>query len=161
VPSWKEGGARQSITRFVSRVTTPGSDFGPVPERIAVFDNDGTLWAEQPIDVQGLFTFDRVHALAPQHAEWKTTQPFKAVLENDTATIAKGGMAALDELLMATHAGMTTDEFDRIVKGWLATARHPTTLTPRASTPTIAERRSARPTAASIAPGSAAGRSST
>lgn len=124
--SWNDGPVKQSILDFVRRVTTEGSpDFVPVPERIAAFDNDGTLWAEQPFYFQGLFVFDRVRALAPQHPEWKDKQPFKAVLENDMKTLAAGGEPALIELVMATHAGMTTEEFEHIVKDWLATARHP------------------------------------
>ena len=94
-------------------------------ERIAVFDNDGTLWAEQPFYFQGLFVFDRVRALAPQHPEWKDKQPFKAAIENDMKTLAAAGLQGLTELVMATHAGTTTEEFERIVKDWLATARHP------------------------------------
>jgi phosphoserine phosphatase len=96
-----------------------------VLDRIAVFDNDGTLWAEQPFPFQGLFVFDRVRALLSQHPEWKAQQPFKAVLENDMKALAATGMAGLVELAMATHAGMTTEEFERIVKDWIATARHP------------------------------------
>jgi phosphoserine phosphatase len=126
LPSWSEGPARQSIVDFVNKVTTAGSpDFVPVPDRIAVFDNDGTLWAEQPFPFQGLFVFDRVRALLPQHPEWKGQQPFNAVLENDIKALAAAGMAGLVELVMATHAGMTTEEFEGIVKAWIATARHP------------------------------------
>jgi phosphoserine phosphatase len=124
--SWNDGAAKQSILDFVRRVTTEGSpDFVPVPERIAVFDNDGTLWAEQPFYFQGLFVFDRVHTLASQHPEWKDKQPFKAALENDMKALAAAGLPGLVELVMATHAGMTTEEFERIVKDWLATSRHP------------------------------------
>ncbi len=124
--SWNEGAAKQSILDFVKRVTTAGGpDFVSAPERIAVFDNDGTLWAESPFYFQGLFIIDRVRALAAGHPEWKTTQPYQAVLENDTATLAQGGEAALVELAMATHAGVTTEEFATIVTDWLATARHP------------------------------------
>ncbi len=126
LPSWSEGPAKQSIVDFVNKVTTAGSPgFVPVPDRIAVFDNDGTLWAEQPFPFQGLFVFDRVRALAPQHPEWKDQQPFKAVLENDMKALAAAGMAGLVELVMATHAGMTTEEFERFVKDWIVTARHP------------------------------------
>jgi phosphoserine phosphatase len=121
-----DGPAKQSIVDFVNKVTTPGSqEFVPVPERIAVFDNDGTLWAEQPFPVQGLFVFDRVRALAPQHPDWKNQQPFKAVLENDMKALAAAGMAGLVALVMATHAGMTTEEFERFVKDWIVTAGHP------------------------------------
>jgi phosphoglycolate phosphatase-like HAD superfamily hydrolase len=128
LPSWNDGAARQSVVDFVSRVTDPaGPDFVPGPERIAVFDNDGTLWAEQPIYFQLLFAIDRVKALAPDHPEWKTQQPFQAVLEDDKEALTAAGMHGLIELLMATHAGMTTAEFESIAKDWLATARHPTT----------------------------------
>jgi len=126
LPSWSDGPAKQSIVDFVSRVTTAGSpEFVPVPHRIAVFDNDGTLWAEQPFAFQGLFVFDRVRALAPQHPDWKDRQPFKAVLENDMKALAATGMAGLVGLVMATHAGMTTEEFERLVNDWIVTARHP------------------------------------
>jgi phosphoserine phosphatase len=126
LPSWGDGPAKQSIVDFVSKVTTAGSpDFVPVADRIAVFDNDGTLWAEQPFPVQLVFVLDRVRALAAQHPEWKDQQPFKAALENDMKTLVAAGMAGLVELAMATHAGMTTEEFDLIVKDWIATARHP------------------------------------
>src|SRR5882757_8898397 len=98
LPSWSEGSAKQSIVDFVNKVTTADSpDFVPEPDRIAVFDNDGTLWAEQPFPFQGLFVFDRVRALAPQHPEWKDQEPFKAVLENDMKTLAAAGMAGLVE----------------------------------------------------------------
>jgi len=126
LPSWSDGPAKQSIVDFVTRVTTAGGpDFVPVPDRIAVFDNDGTLWAESPLPVQLAFIIDRVHALAPQHPEWKEKQPFKAVLENDLKTAASAGMAGLVEMAMATHAGTTTEEFERIVKEWIGTALHP------------------------------------
>jgi phosphoserine phosphatase len=126
LPSWNDGPAKQSIVDFVDKVTTEGSpDFVPVADRIAVFDNDGTLWVEQPFPVQGLFVLDRVRALEPQHPDWKDQQPFKAALENDMKALAAAGMAGLVELVMATHAGMTTEEFERIVKDWVATARHP------------------------------------
>ncbi len=126
LPSWTDGGAKKSILQFVGRVTQKGSpDFVPPLERIAVFDNDGTLWAEQPIPFQGLFAMDRVHSLAPQHPDWKENQPFKAVLENDMKALASTGQKGLIELMMATHAGMTTEEFERTVKNWLVSARHP------------------------------------
>ncbi len=109
-------------------VTDPASpDFVPESERIAVFDNDGTLWTEKPVYVQLLFAIDRVRALAPEHPEWATQQPFQAVLENDMAALAAAGERGLLELVMATHAGMTTEEFEAVVTDWLATARHPTT----------------------------------
>lgn len=126
LPSWNDGAAKKSIIEFVARVTKKGgADFVSPVERIAVFDNDGTLWAEQPFYFQGLFVFDRVHALAPQHPDWKDKQPFKAVLDNDMKTLAAAGLHGLIELVMATHAGMTTEEFELTVKDWLATARHP------------------------------------
>lgn len=128
LPSWSEGKARQSIISFVQSVTTPDSkDFVPVAERIAVFDNDGTLWAEQPIYFQALFVFDRIKALSPQHPEWTTKEPFASIIKGDIKTALEGGERALLELVMATHAGMTTDEFDQLVRQWIATARHPKT----------------------------------
>ena len=124
--SWRDGPAKTAITEFVERVTRPGSsDFVPPPERIAVFDNDGTLWSEQPLYFQLAFALDRVKALAPTHPEWRSTQPFKAVLEGDTTALASAGQKGIVELMMATHAGMTTDEFARTVVEWVATARHP------------------------------------
>ncbi len=126
LPSWREGNTKLAITSFVERVCREGSsDFVPPPQRIAVFDNDGTLWSEQPFYFQGLFLFDRVRALADQHTEWPTTQPFKSVLERDWKTLGELGMKALLDLVMATHAGMTADKFERVVKDWLASARHP------------------------------------
>ena len=126
--SWNDGAAKQSILDFVRRVTTEGSlDFVPVPERIASFDNDGTLWCEQPLPVQLYFAIDRVKALAPQHPDWKTTEPFASLLKGDLKTALAGGERALLELAVATHAGMTTAEFEQIVKDWIATAKHPKT----------------------------------
>jgi phosphoserine phosphatase len=111
---------------FVHRATASGgTDFVPVAERIAVFDNDGTLWSEQPMYVQLAFVFARVKELAPQHPEWKATQPFQGVLEGDTKAVAATGEKGLMELLGATHAGMATDEFEKLVSAWLAKARHP------------------------------------
>ena len=128
LPSWNEGEARQAITEFVENVTTAGGEsFVPAAERIAVFDNDGTLWAEHPMYFQLMFALDRVKALAPMHPEWKQKQPFKAVLEGDVKTALAGGKHALLELVMATHAGNTKEEFAQIVMDWLATARHPKT----------------------------------
>ncbi len=126
LPSWNAGAAKQAILNFVAAVTREGSpDFVPPAERIATFDNDGTLWVEQPGSTQLTFALDRVKALAPLHPEWKDTQPFKAVLENDMGTLAKTGEQGLAELVLASHAGMTTEEFQKIVIDWLATARHP------------------------------------
>jgi hypothetical protein len=126
LPSWNEGEAKRSVVDFVQRVTTAGgTDFVPVTERIAVFDNDGTLWAEKPMYVQLAFALDRVKALGPTHPQWKDKQPFKAALAGDLKTVAAGGEHALLELVMATHAGMTTEAFAQVVKDWLATARHP------------------------------------
>jgi hypothetical protein len=126
LPSWRDGGARDAIVAFVERVTTPGGeDFVPSAERIAVFDNDGNLWSEKPVYFQLLFAIDRVRALAPQHPEWQEQQPFKAVLDNDMAALAAAGEKGLLQLLMASHAGMTTVEFQRVVTEWLAEARHP------------------------------------
>jgi len=128
LPSWNDGPAKQSIITFVEKVTKPGSpDFVPVPERIAVFDNDGTLWSEQPVPVQFYFVADRVKALAPQHPEWKTKEPFASILKGDVKAALEGGDHGLMELFMATHTGMTTDEFARQVGDWIATAKHPTT----------------------------------
>jgi len=126
LPSWNDGPAKQSIITFVEKVTKPGSpDFVPVPERIATFDNDGTLWCEQPAPVQFYFALDRVKVLAPLHPEWKSKEPFASLLKGDLHTALAGGEHALLELVMATHAGMTTLEFEQIVKDWLATAKHP------------------------------------
>jgi len=126
LPSWTEGKAKQSIIDFVQHVTTPGSkDFVPESERIAVFDNDGTLWAEQPFYFQLVFALDRVKTLAPKHPEWKEKQPFKSALAGDLKGVLAGGEHALVELVMATHAGTTTEEFEQVVKGWIATAKHP------------------------------------
>ena len=128
LPSWNEGPAKKSIVEFVTKVTMEGSpDFVPAPERIAVFDNDGTLWAEQPMYFQFLFALDRVKALAPQHPEWKTTEPFASLLKGDMKGALAGGEKALLEIIMATHTGMTTVEFEQIVKDWIATAKHPKT----------------------------------
>jgi len=128
LPSWNDGQARQSVIDFVSRVTKAGSPgFVPPAERIAVFDNDGTLWAEKPMYFQLLFALDRVQALAPEHPEWKTTEPFASLLEGDVEGALAGGKKAILEIVMATHAGITTEEFEKIVKEWISTAKHPTT----------------------------------
>jgi hypothetical protein len=124
--SWKEGAAKKSILDFVARTTTAGSaDFVPVPERIATFDNDGTLWSEQPVYFQFAFAIDRVKALAPQHPEWKDREPFKSVLAGDMTGLAATGQKGLLEIVAATHAGQTTDQFRKAVEDWIATARHP------------------------------------
>ncbi|RWY68870.1 HAD family hydrolase [Rhizobium sp. WSM1325] len=126
LPSWNDTASKQSIISFVEKVTKPGSvDFVPELERVAVFDNDGTLWVEHPIYTQLAFALDRVKVLAPQHPEWKETQPFKAVLEGDMKALAASGEKGLVELIMTTHAGMTTSEFQKVVTDWLASARDP------------------------------------
>jgi len=126
LPSWNDGASKQTIIDFVHTTTDESSgNFVPVDERIAVFDNDGTLWPSHPIYTQLAFALDRVKALAPQHPDWKTTQPFKAVLENDMKTLGAAGEKGILELVMASHAGMTTAEFEQIVKDWLAKAEHP------------------------------------
>jgi phosphoserine phosphatase len=128
LPSWNDGKARQSIIEFVARVTKEGSpSFVPVAERVAVFDNDGTLWAEQPMYFQAFFVFDRIKALAPQHPEWKDEEPFASVLRGDVKSALSRGEHALVEMAMATHAGTTTEEFDQIVRNWVASAKHPKT----------------------------------
>jgi phosphoglycolate phosphatase-like HAD superfamily hydrolase len=128
LPSWNDGPAKQSIVTFVEKVTTPGSpDFVPVPERIATFDNDGTLWSEKPLPVQVYFALDRVKTLAPQHPEWKTKEPFASILKGDPKGLMAGGERGLVEMIMATHTGNTTVEFEQIVKDWIATAKHPKT----------------------------------
>jgi phosphoserine phosphatase len=122
--SWNDGPAKTSITEFVARVTAQGGpNFVPVEQRIATFDNDGTLWVEQPMYVQFAFVLDRVKTLAPQHPDWKDKQPFKAALEGDVRALAESGERGLMELIAATHAGMATEEFVKIVSDWLATAR--------------------------------------
>jgi phosphoglycolate phosphatase-like HAD superfamily hydrolase len=126
--SWNEGSAKKAVVDFVAKATKKGSpDFMPAAERIAVFDNDGTLWAEKPMPFQAFFTLDRVKALAPQHPEWQTQEPFASLLKGDMKAALAGGERAVVQLLMATHAGMTTDEFAKIVKDWIATAKHPKT----------------------------------
>lgn len=128
LPSWNDGGAKQAIFDFVVRVTdTASPDFVPEAERIATFDNDGCLWSEQPMYFQLIFAIDRVRALAPEHPEWPDKHPFKAVLEGDIEALAASGEHGLLELVMATHAGMTTEEFEVVARDWLATATHPTT----------------------------------
>jgi len=131
LPSWNEGPAKAAIVRFVDATTRAGSpEFVAPAQRIAVFDNDGTLWAEQPMYFQLLFALDRVKALAPQHPEWQTREPFASILKGDVRAALAGGERALGELMIATHAGTTTDEFERIVAGWIATSKHPVTGRP-------------------------------
>ena len=126
LPSWNDGAAKKAIVEFVQATTTQGSPkFVPQAERIATFDNDGTLYAEQPMYFQLIFALDRVKALAPQHPEWKDKEPFASLLKGDVKGALAGGEQAMVEIVMATHAGMTTAEFEQIVKDWLATARHP------------------------------------
>jgi phosphoserine phosphatase len=128
LPSWNDCKGKQSIIEFVEKVTRADSkDFVPSTKRIATFDNDGTLWTEQPMYVQAFFVFDRIRTLAPQHPDWKTKEPFASVLKGDIKSTLAGGEHALVEMLMATHAGMTTDEFEKVVSDWIATARHPKT----------------------------------
>ena len=126
LPSWHDGPTKTAIVRFIERVTDEDSpNFVPEAERIATFDNDGCLWSEKPIYFQLVFAIDRVKELAPEHPEWKTRQPFKAVLEDDHEALAKSGMQGIAELVMATHTNMTTDEFAKTVESWLKTTRHP------------------------------------
>jgi hypothetical protein len=128
LPSWNDGGAKKEILYFVWRVTkVSGPDFVPSDARIAVFDNDGTLWSEQPMYVQAAFALDRVKALARQHPDWKNKQPFKGVLEGDVKAVAASGERGLLDIMTATHSGITTHEFEQIVRDWISTARHPTT----------------------------------
>lgn len=126
LPSWNEGTTKENIVRFVETVTKEGSPgFVPVKDRIATFDNDGNLWSERPLYFQLAFAIDRVKAMADQHPEWSTKQPFKGVLEDDMAEVLKTGMHGILELVMASHAGMTAEEFDTVVANWLSTAKHP------------------------------------
>ena len=126
LPSWNDTAAKKPSLSLSAKVTKEGSpDFVPPEERIATFDNDGTLWCEQPMYFQFLFALDRVKALAPQHPEWKTKEPFASLLKGDVKGALAGGEHAIVEIIMVTHAGMTTDEFEQIVKDWIATAKHP------------------------------------
>jgi hypothetical protein len=128
LPSWNDGPSRKAIIDFVARVTKPGSkDFVPAAQRIAVFDNDGTLWCEQPLYFQFAFAIDRVRALGPQHPEWRETEPFKSVLAGDIKSALAGGEKVVGALMLATHTGMTTDEFTRVVQDWIGSAKHPRT----------------------------------
>lgn len=131
LPSWNDGPAKQAIVGFVDAAVRQGGEGYIAPaERIATFDNDGTLWAEQPMYFQVFFVLDRIHALAPQHPEWKTTEPYRSVLAGDAKGVAASGQKGLGELMATTHAGMTTDEFSAIVRDWVRTARHPVTHRP-------------------------------
>ncbi len=126
LPSWNEGASKKSILEFVTKTTKKGgSDFIPVADRIACFDNDGTLWSEQPLYFQFVFAIDRVKELAPLHPEWKTNEPFKSILEGDMKTALSGGTKALMQIVIATQTGMSSEEFDAQAKHWLATAKHP------------------------------------
>jgi hypothetical protein len=124
--SWNEGASKKAFLEFVAAATRAGGPgFIPPEQRIAVFDNDGTLWAEQPLYFQLAFALDRVKALAPQHPEWKSQEPFASLLKGDLKTALGGGHKAIGEIIAATHSGMTTDEFAKTVAAWLATAKHP------------------------------------
>jgi phosphoserine phosphatase len=128
LPSWNDGAAKQSIIEFVTLVTTDDSaHFVPPSGRIATFDNDGTLWAEQPMYFQALFILDRIKALAPMNPQWKEKEPFASALGGDLQGVMAGGVQGLLDLAMATHAGMTTEAFEQIVTDWITTAKHPTT----------------------------------
>ena len=126
LPSWNDGPVKQAILKFVREVTTTGAPtFVPVPQRIATFDNDGTLWVEMPMYTQMTFALDRIKVMAPQHPEWKTQEPFKSVLEGDLKGVVAGGEKAVFEIIATTHSGMTTAVFAKEVTDWLATAKHP------------------------------------
>lgn len=126
LPSWNEGPSKQAILKFVADATRPDSPQLIAPEdRIAVFDNDGTLWSEQPVYFQFMFVLDRIKALAPQHPEWKTKQPYRGVLEDDMKSVLGSGEKGILEMMAVTHAGMTTEEFRKTVSDWILTARHP------------------------------------
>ncbi|MCB1090427.1 MAG: haloacid dehalogenase-like hydrolase, partial [Verrucomicrobiae bacterium] len=128
LPSWNDTATKAAIVDFVAKVTTEGSpDFVPPAERIATFDNDGCLWSEQPMYFQAFYIFDRIKALAPEHPEWKDEEPFASVIKGNIAGSLAGGEKALLAMAMATHAGMTSEEFDQVVGDWLKTARHPKT----------------------------------
>ena len=128
VPSWNDANAKKNLVKFVQAVTQKGSDNYVIPsERIAVFDNDGTLWSEQPMYFQLAFIIDRIHELSPQHPEWKTKEPFASVLKGDIKAALAGGTRAILELAMVTHAGISTDEFAEATRHWINTAKHPKT----------------------------------
>jgi phosphoglycolate phosphatase-like HAD superfamily hydrolase len=131
LPAWNDTAPKRAIVAFVERVTKPGSpDFVPEAARIATFDNDGTLWAEQPIYFQLVFALDRVKALAPQHPEWTSKEPFASLLKGDLKGALAGGESAIFEIITVTHSGMTTEEFEKIVNDWITTAKHPVTKRP-------------------------------
>jgi len=151
LPSWSDTAPKQAIIKFVEKVTKAGSpEFVPAPERIATFDNDGTLWCEQPMYVQMFFILDRIRQLAPQHPEWKAKEPFASVLKGDVKSALAGGERGLLEMIAVTHAAMTTEEFEKSVTAWLAAGRVSasscTTPTPSANGPTTASRTSASST---------------
>jgi haloacid dehalogenase-like hydrolase len=128
LPSWNETDTKKAILAFVDRVTTPGSpDFAPESDRIATFDNDGTLWAEQPMYFQVLFALERVKVLALEHPEWRETEPFASLLRGDVKSAFADGEKSMMTIAIATHFGMTCDEFDQIVRDWIVTAKHPVT----------------------------------
>jgi phosphoserine phosphatase len=128
LPSWNDTGPKKAIVAFVEKVTKEGApDFVPVPERIATFDNDGTLWSEKPVPFQLMFAIDQVKAMAPQHREWKTKQPLASLLKGDMAGVAASGEKGVLEIVAVTHTGMTTDEFSRTVQDWITSAKHPKT----------------------------------
>jgi phosphoglycolate phosphatase-like HAD superfamily hydrolase len=126
LPSWNDGASKKSIVDFVDRVTREGGpDFVKPEERIATFDHDGTLWAEQPMYFQIMFAMDRVRTMAPKHPDWKTKQPLKSVLNGDIKALAALGETGFLKIIRLTHTGITTDEFSKFVTDWIATARHP------------------------------------
>jgi phosphoserine phosphatase len=131
LPTWNDSKSKQSIMEFVAKVTKKDSpDFVPISKRIATFDNDGTLWAEQPMYFQLYFAVDRIKTLASQHPHWQTEEPFASLLKGDVKDVLAGGMKSVGEIIMASHAGMTTEEFERIVVEWVTNAKHPLTQKP-------------------------------
>ena len=146
LPSWNEGDAKRAILAFVKAVTDEASpDHVPPSERLAVFDDDGTLWPERPLYVQLAFALDRVKELAAEHPEWKATQPFRAVLEGDMAALGKAGLAGIEQIIGATHAGMTSDEFNEIASNWFEAAAHPRFHRPYTRTRLSTDGRGPRP----------------
>jgi haloacid dehalogenase-like hydrolase len=126
LPSWNDGATKSAITSFITKATTEGGKgFVPQPDRIATFDNDGTLWCEMPMYFQMMFAFDRIRETAGKHPEWKDQEPFKAVLDNNLAEFGRTGQKGLLEVIATTHAGMTVEEFHKIVRQWMHTAKHP------------------------------------